>query len=111
MALANCLRNERYVALRRRFRPRARQEAVIAAIEQSEKLLEDTTLADVVNRYDRLDRSLADFERRGSRGRGAQGLRVRRQAARKRSNVDRPQMPATRARLEIRSPNARRAGP
>jgi hypothetical protein len=63
MALANRLRNERYVELRRRFRPRARQEVVIAAIDQSEALLHDPTLSAAVARYDRLDRDLAIFER------------------------------------------------
>ncbi len=63
MALANDLRNQRYVALRRRFRPKARQEAAIAAVAQSETLLRDRTLAEVVGRYDRLDRDLAIFER------------------------------------------------
>jgi hypothetical protein len=62
MALANDLRNERYIALRRRFRPKARQEAAISAVRESGKLLHDPTLADVVGRYDRLDRDLTVFE-------------------------------------------------
>ncbi len=62
MALANDLRNERYIALRRRFRPTARQEAAISAVRESGKLLHDPTLADVVGGCDRLDRDLTVFE-------------------------------------------------
>lgn len=62
MALANRLRNERYVELRRQFRPKARQEAVHAAVDQSVKLLHKPALADVVTLYDQLDRDLAVFE-------------------------------------------------
>jgi hypothetical protein len=63
MARANHLRNERYVELRRQFRPRARQRAVIAAVEQSETVLHAATIADAIDRYDRLDRELEVFER------------------------------------------------
>ncbi|HTW41905.1 MAG TPA: hypothetical protein VMD79_06300 [Solirubrobacteraceae bacterium] len=63
MKLANDLRNRRYRELRRAFRPRARQAAAIAAIKQAEKLLADETLGKAVERYDRLDRDLAVFEK------------------------------------------------
>jgi hypothetical protein len=63
MKLANDLRNERYVELRWAFRPRARQAAAVAAIEQVEKLLGDDTLGKALERYDRLDRDLAVFEK------------------------------------------------
>jgi hypothetical protein len=63
MTLANDLRNERYIELRQAFRPKARQEAAIAAVKQVEKLLGDDTLGKAVERYDRLDRELAVFER------------------------------------------------
>lgn len=63
MKLANDLRNERYLELRRAFRPKARQAAAIASIKEAEKLLGDETLAKAVERYDRLDRELAVFEK------------------------------------------------
>lgn len=63
MKLANDLRNERYAELRRTFRPKARQAAAITAIKQVKKLLRDETLGKAVERYDRLDRDLALFEK------------------------------------------------
>jgi hypothetical protein len=38
------------------------QEAAISAVREAGKLLHDPTLADVVGRYDRLDRDLTVFE-------------------------------------------------
>lgn len=63
MTLANDLRNKRYVELHRAFHPKARQEAAIAAIKQVKKLLGDDTLGKALERYDRLDRNLAVFEK------------------------------------------------
>jgi hypothetical protein len=63
MKLANDLRNDRYVELRRAFRPKATQKAAIAAVEQVEKLLADDTLGKALERYGRLDRDLAVFEK------------------------------------------------
>ena len=62
MEMANGLRNERYVELQNKFRPKARQQAVFDAIERSEELLHLETLAEVVSLYDGLDRDLAVFE-------------------------------------------------
>jgi len=63
MRLANNLRNQRYVELRRAFRPKARQASVEAAIRQAEKLLNYRTLDEVLTRYDSADRDLAIFEK------------------------------------------------
>lgn len=62
MEIANGLRNERYVELRSKFRPKARQQAVFDAIERAEELLHLATLAEVISLYDGLDRDLAMFE-------------------------------------------------
>ena len=79
MELANGLRNERYVELRQEFRPQARQEAVIDAIEKSEELLALPGLAEVVELYDQLDHDLEIFERHLPAAVGALNARIERQ--------------------------------
>jgi hypothetical protein len=79
MELANGLRNERYVELRKDFRPQARQEAVIDAIEKSKELLELPRLAEVIELYDQLDHDLTIFERHLPAAVGALNARVERQ--------------------------------
>jgi hypothetical protein len=79
METANRERNERYVELQRNFRPQARDQEVLDAIEKSEELLKLSVLAEVVELYDQLDHDLAIFERHLPAAIGALNARIERQ--------------------------------
>jgi hypothetical protein len=79
METANRERNERYVELQRKFRPQARDQAVLDAIEKSVEVFELSELAEVVDLYDQLDHDLGIFERHLPAAVGALNARVERQ--------------------------------
>jgi hypothetical protein len=62
MNAANDARNERWTALRRKFRPRAQLQVVSRTIVRASKLIETSSMAETLNLYQQLDRDLAPLE-------------------------------------------------
>lgn len=63
MDAANDARNERWIELRRGFRPRAKLEAIRHTGECAPKLIKASTMAQTLDLYRKLDRQLGPLER------------------------------------------------